>query len=78
VKSLAKAGEVFRKDNNSLENELVRERNRTKELSKENDRLKSENRSLKAEKKELETENRFLKRSISAFLTFFGEKQKEY
>jgi len=78
VKSLAKAGDVFRRDNNSLENELKRERNRTKELSKENDRLKSENRTLKAEKKELETENRFLKRSISAFLTFFGEKQKEY
>lgn len=78
VQNLARAGEVFKRDNKSLETELVRERSRTKELSKENDRLKSENRSLKAEKKELETENRFLKRSISAFLTFFGEKQKEY
>ncbi|MGN2665667.1 MobV family relaxase [Bacillus altitudinis] len=78
LQKVARAGEVFKTDNKSLETELVRERSRTKELSKENDRLKSENRSLKAEKKELETENRFLKRSISAFLTFFGEKQKEY
>ncbi|WP_416807741.1 MobV family relaxase [Bacillus safensis] len=78
LQKIARAGEVFKRDNKSLETELVRERSRTKELSKENDRLKSENRSLKAEKKELETENRFLKRSISAFLTFFGEKQKEY
>lgn len=78
LQKLARAGEVFKRDNKSLETELLRERSRTKELSKENDRLKSENRSLKAEKKELETENRFLKRSISAFLTFFGEKQKEY
>ncbi|WP_412052584.1 hypothetical protein ACLF6N_22065 (plasmid) [Bacillus subtilis] len=78
LQKVARAGEVFKRDNKSLETELVRERSRTKELSKENDRLKSENRSLKAEKKELETENRFLKRSISAFLTFFGEKQKEY
>lgn len=78
VKSLAKAGDVFRRDNNSLENELVRERSRTKELSKENQRLKSENMSLKAEKRELELENHFLKRSINAFLSFFGEKKREY
>lgn len=78
VKSLAKAGDVFRRDNNSLENELERERSRTKELSKENQRLKSENMSLKAEKRELELENHFLKRSINAFLSFFGEKKREY
>lgn len=78
MQKLARAGEVFKRDNKSLETELVRERSRTKELSKENDRLKSENRSLKAEKKELETENRFLKRSINAFLSFFGEKKREY
>ncbi|MGG1963386.1 hypothetical protein ABFY43_20380, partial [Bacillus pumilus] len=78
VKSLAKAGDVFRRDNNSLENELKRERSRTKELSKENQRLKSENMSLKAEKRELELENRFLKRSINKFMDVFKEKKQEY
>lgn len=78
VQHLARAGEVFKRDNKRLETELVRERSQTRELSKENDRLKSENKSLEAEKKELETENRFLKRSINAFLSFFGEKKREY
>lgn len=78
LQSLAKAGDVFRRDNNSLENELKRERSRTKELSKENQRLKSENMSLKAEKRELELENRFLKRSINKFMDVFKEKKQEY
>lgn len=71
LQSLAKAGDVFRKENKKLEKELADERSKTSELSKKN-------RILEAKNVELGLENRFLKRSINAFLSFFGEKKREY
>ncbi|MEC1028129.1 MobV family relaxase [Bacillus paralicheniformis] len=71
VQSLAKAGEVFRKENKKLEKELADERSKTSELSKKN-------RILEARNKELELENRFLKRAINKFMDVFKEKKQEY
>jgi len=71
VQSLAKAGEVFRKENKKLERELADERSKTSELSKKN-------RILEARNKELELENRFLKRAINKFMDVFKEKKQEY
>ncbi|WP_113755100.1 MobV family relaxase [Bacillus pumilus] len=71
LQSLAKAGEVFRKENKKLEKELADERSKTSELSKKN-------RSLEAKNVELGLENRFLKRSINKFMDVFKEKKQEY
>ncbi|MFB8736483.1 hypothetical protein ACEQPO_31420 [Bacillus sp. SL00103] len=71
LQSLAKAGEVFRKENKKLEKELADERSKTSELTKKN-------RSLEAKNVELGLENRFLKRSINKFMDAFKEKKQEY
>lgn len=71
LQSLAKAGDVFRKENKKLEKELADERSKTSELSKKN-------RILEAKNVELGLENRFLKRSINKFMDLFKEKKQEY